>query len=580
MNPISRGAASARGAGAGLAVAIAQGAFAYLPAIIETDHAISLFMLTANAVFLALIGSVSGVLIAWLPALLMTGLGYASGEVPGAALALVASGLALRWPRPVLAVSLALALCGIAWVRFDLPGERAEMSDTRPDILLVVLDTVAYAHTSFEGLETTPNLAELAARGISFQKAEASAPWTIPSHAAMFTGRHPRSVGGHHEHMTLDEDVPTLAESLEQLGYETAAFAANPWIGPVSGLTRGFSHVELQWQGVFALRRLSVSRIPSKGATSKAGNLLVTNALRWLGTGTEAPRFAFINLMEAHAPYAQTKTPEKFGAKDWEAVSQATHAYQTFGPQATSYPESDAQVENARLVYRAAVHNADRVLGKLIDGLEESGQLDRTVLIVTSDHGEAFGERGFHGHILGLGDETLHVPLVIFDPRDSRRGVRIETPVNLPQIHPTILSLADARPYEGSLLASPRPDVVIISEQQRPLHFLERFEPHSSNLEALRELDRSRSRARLGMRSVQVEVDPASGHESWASYDLTSDRLERAPLPLGKKDEPLADALRRHRDQPLHKGQSGVLKISKDLRDYLEALGYAAESDE
>lgn len=580
MKSASRLRGAVCGASAGLWVALTQAFTAYGPAIAATDHSISLFIVVLNVCFLALVGATAGAIHAGLAIATLCALGFIAGSFGSAAIALIVAAFAARWPRPALVLGALVAAGGTLWVESHERSQRiAAKSESRPDIVLVILDTVAYAHTGFAGLETTPNLLALAKRGIAFERATAAAPWTIPSHASIFTGRAPRTTGAHHESMMLDSDTVTLAETLEQRGYATAAFAANPWIGPVSGLTRGFSHIELLWQNSVATRQLSVSRIPVH-STGKAGGLLVDRALQWLDTGRDAPRFVFINLMEAHAPYAQTRDPAMFGAKDWAEVSDATHTYQTFGPQATNYPESEGQIENARLVYRAAVHEADRVLGRLIHGLEESERTERTVLIVTSDHGEAFGERGFHGHILGLGDETLHVPLVIHDPRSPRAGVSLDSPVGLARLHATILDLAGDDMQRDSLLASDLRVVPVISEQQRPIHFLARFEPHSENAADLSKLDRSRSRARFGSRSVQVEVDPSSGEEIWKSFDLENDRFELHAESISPADRSLSEALRRHRSHPLRRADNGSLEISKDLQRYLEALGYASESAE
>src|SRR5262249_126880 len=130
------------------------------------------------------------------------------------------------------------------------PPPRAAARAGAPDVVLVVLDTVRARNLSLYGYtrETSPDLAAIAKDGTLFLAATSPAPWPLPSHPSLFTGRYPASHGAHGEHRYLDARWPTLADVLRRAGYETFCFTANPWISDGLGLTRGFDYQDLSWR--------------------------------------------------------------------------------------------------------------------------------------------------------------------------------------------------------------------------------------------------------------------------------------------------------------------------------------------
>lgn len=494
-------------------------------------------------------------------------------------LVLVAALLAeLTWRWPLLGLLPLLGLAG--GVLLLRPADGLPTQDPRPDVVLVVLDTVAANATSLHGAPhpTTPALDALAAESTDYRQAISAAPWTVPSHAALFTGLLPQDAGCHHEHPRLPDGPPTTAEHFAAAGYRTAAFVGNPWVGDFNGLTRGFAHAEASWQRSKAARAFTlldlVPRVPGKGGPS-----LVPAALDWLARGDGRPAFLFLNLLEAHSPFDDVPDAGRFGVADPAAVGARTHRVQEAGPAAVPDYPHPGELDQARLLYAAAVRAADDQLASLRAGLEAAGTWDRTVLAVTSDHGEAFGEHGFHGHMVGLHAETLHVPLVVRSPGAS--PARVQTPVALTRLHATLLALAGV-PHDspGAAPALPTTDeptpAPVLSEQLRPLQVLTDFARHGAGSE-LGLLDARAVRVQQGSLAL-LHQQPADGSPPRrVVYDLATDPAESHPLDpttldpdlLARLDAAVAPRLARFGD-----ASPTQLELADDLRAELEALGY------
>jgi arylsulfatase A-like enzyme len=315
-----------------------------------------------------------------------------------------------------------------------------------PNVLLVVLDTVraqslaAYGY----GRPNTPELERLARAGVRFERALATAPWTLPSHASLFTGRlaHELSTGWR---VPLDATYPTLAESLARHGYLTAGFVANTlYCSANFGLDRGFVHYEDYGISLgqvvrgSALGRLVASNerlrdligvhqlLGRKPAAQVNGDFL-----RWLDRREPGrPFFAFLNYYDAHTPYLP---PAEFAQKFSPVIPRGY-----FHEGARLAPEV---IDELRDAYDGAIAYLDYELGRLLADLRERGLLDDTLLIVTSDHGESFGEHGLMAHGNSLYLNLLHVPLVIVNPARVPTGRSIAEPVSLRDIPATVVDL-------------------------------------------------------------------------------------------------------------------------------------------
>lgn len=281
-------------------------------------------------------------------------------------------------------------------------------------VVFVVMDTVRADHLGVYGYErpTTPRLASLAETATLYTGAQAVAPWTLPSHASMFTGLYPFEHGAH-TRGTPDEVVPagaladshtTLAEVLREEGFRTGAFVANrAYLARRWGLNQGFDTYR-------------VERLPAAGITERA--------LEWIDEAQASPFFLFLNYMDAHTPYS-CEPRAGFGETGGPARARSVHEELT---QLVLAEERDAPADlRAEHVaqYDTAIANLDEALGELVDGLRERELLDDALVVITSDHGEYFGEKHLIGHGVDVYQGALRIPLIVKEPGQS--AARVDT---------------------------------------------------------------------------------------------------------------------------------------------------------
>ena len=265
-----------------------------------------------------------------------------------------------------------------------------------------------------------------------------------------------------HEHFELSESVDTLAERLRRRGYETAGFTCNPWLHAHSGIEQGFdTYIEVYKHDA--------------GEPDKGAQMATKLAVRWLERRTQPsqPFLLFVNYMEAHLPYEPPAD-----SLDRLAPSSTTTAWRSFSiEQAEKYIAgtdrlTEDDLAEVQRLYYAEVSYLDQQIAVLLDFLRAHGQLDNTILIVTSDHGEHLGEHALMGHEFTLFDPVLRIPLVLRYPGVFRAGGEIKTPVSLIDILPTVLDVLntdDARSaVDGCSLLATRGSPV---ESDRPLLF-------------------------------------------------------------------------------------------------------------
>jgi arylsulfatase A-like enzyme/Tfp pilus assembly protein PilF len=276
----------------------------------------------------------------------------------------------------------------------------------RPNIVLITLDTTRADRMGFLGSERglTPNLDELARRGVVFSRAYAQVPLTTPSHATILTGTYPGFNHVNYMGDPLGKALPFLPEILHRNGYRTAAFVGALVLDPrklAPGFERGFDI----YDAGFHRRRGSEDRYRS---LERRGEEVVNRALAWLSKQPAGPFFLWVHLYDPHDPYSP---PE---------------------PYQTRY---QAEPYDGEIAY------TDSVVGRLITGLRTRGLFDGALLAVMADHGEAFGEHGENHHGIFLYDETIHVPL-LFKLPGQHSSRKVETGVGLVDVAPTILQAA------------------------------------------------------------------------------------------------------------------------------------------
>ena len=392
------------------------------------------------------------------------------------------------------------AIFGGDWIEKRREVARPLPPADSPNVLLIVLDTVRADRMSAYGYPrpTTPALEQLAKRAVRFTEARATAPWTLASHASMFTGRLPHELGVEWS-TALRNNFPTLAEELGSRGYATAGFAAN--IGYCSydtGLDRGFTHFEDYWADFEHLRPLRTAvlfqaawdvtvyslRLRTDDRFQPALEFLVApyrkdaatlnrQFTQWLSERQEPhrPFFAFLNYFDAHAPYLPPHgTPFRFGPGPrtlgdfhfliglWETIDKSNLV-----------PHYRELLDDS---YDNCLSYLDGQLGKLFDTLESRGVLEDTVVIITSDHGEELGEHGLFEHGESLYRPEIRVPLLFLLPGRGHSSLVVREPVSLRDLPATILELTGhlgELPFPGRSLArlwhdSPRRSAPLVTD--------------------------------------------------------------------------------------------------------------------
>jgi arylsulfatase A-like enzyme len=353
--------------------------------------------------------------------------------------------------------------------KLDL-GRLATPVPGAPNVLFIVLDTVRAESLSLHGYgrETSPNLVRISQSGVRFEQARSTASWTLPSHASMFTGRWPHELSTRIDR-PLDATYPTLAEFLRDHGYATAGFVGNTYFCSVwYGLSRGFIHYEdvavipveilrSSTLGRYLVKKLAPANRNRKDAYFDRKDAATINqeVLDWLAGGHDGrPFFAFLNYYDAHDPYLTPRwASQHFGLRP---TSRAELAKLRDWLRVDGAKVSSHTRELARDCYDDCLAYLDHQLGRLFDELKTRGLLENTLIVITSDHGEEFGEYGRFGHGQSLHRQVINVPLLIVEPGKAAGGGRVSTAVSLRDLPATVvdlLGLASESPFPGHSLA-------------------------------------------------------------------------------------------------------------------------------
>jgi arylsulfatase A-like enzyme len=407
-----------------------------------------------------------------------------------------------------------------------------------PNVLLVVLDTTRADALSCYGSETssTPRIDEIAAEGTVFRRAFATSFWTLPSHGSLLTGRYPSEAGATSETNHLPDAAVTLAERLAAAGYRTAAVVRNPWLASERGFAQGFDHFVEAWRG------------DAPGADLEGERRAVEEAVRWLDDGRRGadPFMLFVNLNIAHLPYTPAEEVfARFASRDWPAARVERLRTVTGGWEhlvgTLHLDETDYAI--LRELYAAEVHQADGLVGRLIDGLRRRGVLDRTIVIITSDHGENLGDHGMIDHVYSLYDTTVRVPLIIRYPARVAAGTEVDELVSLVDVVPTVLDACGVA-GGGERDSLPGTSLCSLRGEQRDTVFAENGRP-LNGVRLLRRWFPDFDVARIDhpMRMIRTERYKLIWKVGVAAelYDLDADPAETTDL--GRTDRAASDRL-------------------------------------
>lgn len=354
----------------------------------------------------------------------------------------------------------------------------------RPNILLVVLDSVRKDHLTPYGYEraTTPTLEWLSATSTTYTNAISTGPWTAPSHASLFTGLYPSNHGVYGRSLNLDSGLPTVAEGLSEAGYQTFGFSNSYHTSVHRGFDRGFDtyHDYQSIKTIFGRRvEFSLPALVHKfrqlGGERDQSAFQLHHLVRKI-VGSESPFFGFINFSSAHSPYdppAPFREQFESGFKFWDSVDRsAAEIVAARGGYKYMMGEVEMDETEWDLVerwYDGEIAYVDSLLENLFESLRDSNNFENTMIVVTADHGEHFGENGLAYHQFSLSEELLNVPLLIKWPSQDESAVSNEL-VSLADFPSTFLDIAGVeRPeLDGRSLYSDAEPQAVFAEYGRP----------------------------------------------------------------------------------------------------------------
>ena len=451
------------------------------------------------------------------------------------------------------------------------------------NVVFLVLDSLRKDRVSpyNEEVGFTEHINEFADSSVVFNDAVTQAPWTLPSHASMFTGEYPWEHGTTHARSYFPSDKETFVSEFREAGYTTAAITPNVWITPHKGMTRDFDYVE-NFLGK-ADNRLSValSRFGTKAFHSlddltrrvlgrqldrifrlfdvddscKSEETVEEVELYLDERGAETADesfFLYVNLMEPHEPYRPPlRYVERHGVEEDANIPHR---------QKDVFTKEDIDFGELRKMYDASVDYTDDLVGQIMDALRRNDLDDETVVVLLSDHGQALGEdSGNFGHQFTVTENVVNTVLMVSHP-DREPGTR-ERPFELRK-------LSELVPHYAGI--APRPDEIFSDTVKGGLEFPENFTgyiPRESWDEYYRKYRYAKRDGKKVVKSVGED-----GEARYEAYDLeTGDEIDVPPDLAAAVDETAADVSRADLDGD---DEDGSDEPDEAVKRRLEDLGY------
>ena len=436
----------------------------------------------------------------------------------------------------------------------------------RPNVLLITLDTTRRDHLSCYGYEkkTTAAIDALAREAVKYERAISPSSWTLPAHASIFTGMLPTH---HRAHFSFDDDIdpekiegpmfyslhpdlPTLAEDMKGLGYRTGGIIAGLLLNTHFGFSRGFDYYE--------------DRLPVEKRFERNAEEVSTLAISWLNEhkaiAVDEPFFLFLNYFDAHSPY---QPPEPWGNPDL-----GPEQYDLNGGlyEEVLRGERDLTDDERELLltqYDSELKYMDNEIGRLFEEMKRFGLYDSTMIIVTSDHGESFGEHRLLEHGRALYEELIRVPLIVKYPSYEKKSGVVARPVSILGIGSTILQYVESTARkQAAAPALEERGHQLVAEIYRDISWIVAFgERFDRDRKAIYDGDYkwiwdSREEHEL----YDVAKDPAEENNLWGKLPDRERRLKAGLAPLIEESEKLSTL--------------STPELENDLKERLRALGY------
>jgi arylsulfatase A-like enzyme len=429
----------------------------------------------------------------------------------------------------------------------------------------VSIDSLRADHLGCYGYErdTSPTFDRLAEHGVRFETAVSTTSWTLPAHAALFTGLYDPAHGTTDVYYRLAPGYRTLAEHLGAAGWTTVGLYAGPLLHPSFALDQGFEQwISCMSEPASAITEDDPATIYAANQASHAdvtGPRTLEAARAVLGSPSEEPLFLFVHLWDPHydyippAPYDALFDPEYEGNVD---VRQYAH-------NEAIHPGMDRRdLEHVIALYDGEIRFTDDNLSELLRLFDEARPGRQRLTIVTADHGEEFFEHGRKGHQQTLFEESIRVPLVLHWPGRLPAGRVVPGQVSLVDVAPTIVSLLSLDPLPATQGIDLSPSLQGGALPKRGLHAL--LAVGDTRIDALR--------------TNSYKLLRSNG--LLAHLDLVSDPRELELLPGPPPDGPQSvQAL----EQILHRSEllkaqfgddSAARRLDPEMEQRLRALGY------
>jgi arylsulfatase A-like enzyme len=431
----------------------------------------------------------------------------------------------------------------------------------RPNVLVIVLDTARADALEPYGAApgTTPTLAQLASSGAALPDVHATACWTMPSHASMFTGLLPRAAGLNRAPGEMPNGCKPVLEAavdrmlpevLRRAGYRARGVSTNIWVSEASGFATGFE----EWRDVphnRAAQMVSTNLRPrarwafdalrarSDDGAGAAAEVLGT----WFAEDRDGPDFWFVNLIECHSPYLPPKPFNDLGPIDRVRAAEEARRHLTLGEIwrvcVDDFDVPDDALARMRHLYDRSIRQLDAWLANTLTALDDAGKLDDTLVLICSDHGENFGEGGLLGHAYSLDERLVHVPFIASGPNAPEA---MKSLVELPRVIAEAVGL-ESHPWdrEPTEIAVAQFDSPGKHDDPRKLDAIKAWGagPEAlDNLNAIMECA-VRGNTKLLRRNDELRL-----------FDLADDPLEERPRAVARADAP-ADLLAALEGQPV-----------------------------
>jgi arylsulfatase A-like enzyme len=318
-------------------------------------------------------------------------------------------------------------LCAVAGI-FLLSGCEGNKTVVKPNLIVISIDTLRADHLGCYGYDkpTSPLLDKLATQGVLFENASATSPWTLPSHGSLLTGFYPSQIGLSSAVGKLPLDAETLATLISPHNFSTAAIVNSIYISERYGLNRGFDYFRF---------------VPESYTTTGVAPTIIQDSIAWLDDHSQQQFFLFLHFYDVHSDYHSLPQYEKEFAGAYKGIIDGTNR-QLLEIRHGKLDLDTADIQHLINLYDASIRQLNDQLEVLFDYLNKGRLLEKTFLIITSDHGEEFLEHGKILHSQTHYQEAIHIPLIMLGP-GMPRSKRVKGVVSLVDVLPTALSLLE-----------------------------------------------------------------------------------------------------------------------------------------